>query len=247
MAIILDGKKISEKILKKLKAEIKRKRLKLKLSIVLVGGDSSSKIFIRQKQKACEKVGIDFELFKFSSKISNSELKKEIKKIVQKSDINGIVVQLPLPKNLHTEEILNLIPKEKDAEIVSPVVCAIERILKNYKISLKNKKIVLIGKGRLVGQPVANWLKKRNLKFFSLRKIPRRGTNINKIKNADIIISGVGKPNLIKGEMVKKGVIVIDVGADVDFKSVSKKASYITPVPGGVGPVTVACLLQNLI
>ena len=235
--MILNGRKLADKILNNLKREIKEKQLKLKLAVVLVGENSDSKIFIRQKKKACEKVGIDFELFKFSSKISNSELKKEIKKIVQKSDINGIVVQLPLLKNLHTEEILNLIPKEKDAEIVSPVVCAIERILKEYKISLRNKNIVLVGKGRLVGQPVAIWLKKRNLKF----------SDIDEIKNADIIISGAGKPNLIKGGMVKKGVIVIDVGKDVDFKSVSKKASYITPVPGGVGPITVACLLENLI
>lgn len=235
--IILDGKKLSEKILKKLKAEIKRKRLKLKLSIVLVGEDSDSKIFIRQKQKACERVGIDFELFKFSSKISNSRLKKEIKKIIQNPNIKNIVVQLPLPEGLNTEEILSLIPKEKDAEIVSPVVCAVDRILKEYKISLKNKKIVLIGKGRLVGRPLSAWLIKQKMKF----------SNIDKIKNADIVISGVGKPNLIKGEMIKKGVIVIDVGADVDFKSVSKKVSYITPTPGGVGPVTVACLLQNLI
>lgn len=235
--IILDGKKLSGKILKKLKVEIKRKRLKLKLSIVLVGEDSDSKIFIKQKKKACEKVGIDFELFKFSSKISNSELKKEIRKIIQNPDIKNIVVQLPLPKGLNTEEILNLIPKEKNAEIVSPVVCAMDRILEEYKISLKNKKIVLIGKGRLVGRPVAIWLKKRKLKF----------SDIDKIKNADVIISGAGRPNLIKGEMVKKGVIVIDVGADVNFKSVSKKASHITPTPGGVGPVTVACLLQNLV
>jgi len=245
--IILDGKKLSEKILKKLKAKIKRKRLKIKLSIVLIGEDSDSKIFIKQKKKACEKVGIDFELFKFSSKISNSELKKEIKKIIQNPDIKNIVVQLPLPKGLNTEEILSLIPKEKDAEIISPVVCAVDRILKNYKISLKNKEIVLIGKGRLVGQPLSAWLRKQNIKFFSLREIPRRGTNIDKIKNADIIISGAGKPNLIKGKMVKKGVVVIDVGIDVDFETVSKKASYITPTPGGVGPMTVACLLENLI
>ena len=235
--IILDGKKLSEKILKKLKAEIKRKRLKLKLSIVLVGEDSDSKIFIRQKKKACEKVGIDFELFKFSSKIKNSELKKEIKKIIQNPNIKNIVVQLPLPKGLNTEEILNLIPKEKDAEIVSPVVCAVDRILKEYKISLKNKNIVLIGKGRLVGRPLSAWLRKQKMKF----------SNIDKIKNADIVISGVGKPNLIKGKMVKKGAVVIDIGKDVDFKSVSKKASYITPVPGGVGPMTVACLLENLV
>lgn len=235
--IILDGKKLSEKILKNLKREIKKKRLKLKLAVVLVGRDSVSTIFVRQKQKACEKVGIDFELFEFPSRISVAKLKKEIRKIVEDPNNSGIVIQLPLPKNLHTEEILNLIPKEKDAEIVSPVVCAIERILKNYKISLKNKEIALIGKGKLVGQPVASWLKKRNLKF----------SDIDKIKNADIVISGVGKPNLIKGGMVKKGVVVIDVGGDVDFKSVSKKANYITPVPGGVGPMTVACLLQNLV
>ena len=234
---ILDGKKLSEKILKKLEAEIKRKRLELKLSIVLVGEDSDSKIFIRQKRKACEKVGIDFELFKLSSKISNSEMKKEIKKIAQNPNIKNIVVQLPLPEGLNTGEILNLIPKEKDAEIVSPVVCAVDHILKEYKISLKNKKIVLIGKGRLVGHPLSVWLRKQKMEF----------SNIDEIEDADIIISGVGKPNLIKGKMVKEGVIVIDVGVDVDFKSVSKKASYITPTPGGVGPVTVACLLKNLI
>jgi len=245
--IILDGKKLSEKILKKLKAEIKRKRLKLKLSIILVGEDSDSKIFIRQKQKACKRVEIDFELFKFSSKISNSELKKEIRKIVQNPDIENIVVQLPLPKGLNTEEILNLIPKEKDAEILSPVVCAVDRILKEYKISLKNKSIVLIGKGRLVGRPLSTWLRNQKMEFFSLWEISRRETNIDKIKNADVVISGAGKRNLVKGKMVKKGVVVIDIGKDVDFKSVSKKASYITPVPGGVGPVTVACLLQNLI
>lgn len=237
MAKILDGKKISEKMLKKLKAEIKRKRLKLKLSIVLVGENSNSKIFIRQKQKACERVGIDFELFKFSSKISNSGLKKEIKKIIQNPHIKKIVVQLPLPKGLNTEEVLNLIPKEKNAEIISPVVCAVDHILKEYKISLKNKSIVLVGKGRLVGRPLSVWLRKQKIKF----------SNIDKIKNADIVISGAGKPNLIKGEMVKTGVIVIDVGKDIDFKSVSKKAGYVTPTPGGVGPVTVSCLLKNLI
>ncbi len=234
---ILDGKKLSNKILNSLKKEIKNKQLRLKLAIVLVGRDLVSEIFIRQKQKACEKVGIDFELFKFASTINAAKLKKEIIKIAQDPNNSGIVIQLPLPKKFNTEEILNLIPAEKNAEISSPVVCAVERLLKEYKISIKHKKIVLIGKGRLVGRPLSIWLNKQKIKF----------SNIDKIKKADIVISGVGKPNLIKGEMVKKGVIVIDVGADVDFKTVSKKASYITPVPGGVGPMTVACLLKNLI
>ncbi len=244
---ILDGKKLSEKILKNLKREIKKKRLKLKLAVVLVGGDLASKIFVRKKQKACKTIGIDFELFEFPSRISVAKLKKEIRKIVEDPNNSGIVIQLPLPKNLHTEEILNLIPKEKDAEAVSPVVCAIDYILRRYKISLKRKTIVLVGHGRLVGRPLAKWFKNKKVKFY----------NINKIKKADIIISGVGRPGFITGDMVKKGAVIIDVGfshnkkkravGDVDFKSVSKKASYITPVPGGVGPMTVACLLKNLL
>ena len=152
--------------------------------------------------------------------------------------ISGIVVQLPLPKDINTDEVLKLIPEEKDAEIISPVVCAIDRILKEYKISLKNKKIALIGKGRLVGQPMAIWLKKQNLKFSY--------SDVDRIKQADIIISGIGKHNFIKGKTIKKGVIIIDVGGDVDFESISEKAGYITPTPGGVGPMTVACLLKNL-
>lgn len=243
---ILNGKKLAEKILDNLKSQVKKKRLKLKLAIVLVNRDPVSAIFIRQKQKACRKVGIDFELFKFSSRISAVKLKKEIRKIAENPDNSGIVIQLPLPRNLNTEKILNLIPAEKNIEILSPVVCGIEHILKEYKISLKGKNIVLVGRGRLVGRPLAGWLRKQKIKF----------SNIDKIKKADIIISGAGKPNLIKGGMVKKGAIVIDAGTsfgqgkllgDVDFKNVSKKASYITPVPGGIGPMTVACLLKNLV
>jgi methylenetetrahydrofolate dehydrogenase (NADP+)/methenyltetrahydrofolate cyclohydrolase len=232
---LLDGKKLSQKILKDLKKELKES--KLKLAIVLVGNNPDSKKFIKQKQKACQFIGIDFKLFKFPAQIQGAKLLKEIKEIIKDSSISGIVIQLPLPKKLNTEKILKSIPKEKDAEIISPVVCAIERILKEYKISLRNKKIVLIGKGRLVGQPVASWLRKQNLKFSS----------INKIKQADLIISGMGRANFIKGEMIKKGAIIIDVGEDVDFESVSKKAGYITPTPGGVGPMTVACLLKNLV
>lgn len=234
---LLDGKKLSQKILNNLKKEVKKNKLKLKLAIVLVGDNPDSKKFIRQKRKACQFIGIDFKLFKFPTQIQGAKLLREIKEIVKDNSISGIVIQLSLPKKLNTEKILKSIPKEKDAEIISPVVCAISRILKEYKISLRNKEIVLIGKGKLVGQPVAAWLRKQNLKF----------SNINKIKQADIIISGIGKPNFIKGEMIKKGAIIIDVGEDVDFKSVSKKAGYITPTPGGIGPMTVACLLKNLV
>lgn len=234
--MILDGKKLAQKILKDLRREIVRKKLKLKLAVVLVGEDSDSKIFIKQKRKACELIGINFELFQFPKKIQQRELAGKIKEIV-KSDISGLVVQLPLPGHIDTDEILSLVPTEKDAEYISPVVCAIGSLLKEYKISLKNKKIVLIGKGRLVGQPVSKWLKSQNLIF----------SGIENIKQADIIISGVGRPDFIKGEMIKKGAVVIDVGKDVEFRSVSQKAGYLTPTPGGVGPMTVACLLKNLV
>lgn len=235
--MILDGRKLADKILERLKKEIKKKQLKLKLAVILVGEDPASKIFIREKEKACKFIGIDFESFIFSFEISQKELKKEIKKVGKDPIVSGMVIQLPLPKKFNTDEILNLIPPKKNVEIISPVVCAVERFLKEYKISLQAKNVVLVGRGRLVGQPLAAWFKKQKIEF----------SNIDKIKQADIVISGVGKQNLIIGEMVKKGVVVIDAGGDVDFKSVSKKASYLTPIPGGVGPLTVACLLENLI
>lgn len=233
---ILDGRKLSEKILNDLKEEIEKKELKLKLAIVLVGDNQDSKIFIKQKRKACELIGIKFELFQFPEQIQQLKLAERIKDIV-KSDISGLVIQSPLPKHINTDEVLSLVPKEKDAEFISPVVCAISSLLEEYKISLKNKNIVLVGKGRLVGQPIAAWLRKHNLNF----------SGIKDIKQADIVISGVGKANLIKGDMIKNGAVVIDVGRDVDFESVCKKASYITPTTGGVGPMTVACLLKNLV
>lgn len=234
---LLDGKKLSQKILNDLKKEVKKNKLKLKLAIVLVGNNPDSKKFIRQKRKACQFIGIDFKLFKFPTQIQETELLEKIKVIIKEDSVSGIVIQLPLSKKLNTEKILKSIPQEKDAEIISPVVCAISRILKEYKISLRNKEIVLIGKGKLVGQPVAAWLIKQDLKFSDLRKI----------KQADIIISGIGKLNFIKGKMIKRGAVIIDVGEDVDFETVSKKAGYITPTPGGIGPMTVACLLKNLV
>lgn len=245
--MIIDGKEISENILENLKREIEEKQLKLKLAVVLVGDDFASKIYVKRKGEACQKIGIKFELFNFPSNIPESELENEIKKISSMPDVSGVIVQLPLPKGFNAEEILKTIPKEKDVESVSPVIRAIEYILKEYNISLENKKIALIGRGKLVGGPLAEWLENQNLEVV----------DIDGIKEADVVISGVGKPRLINGDMVKQGAVVIDIGfshdehgkavGDVDFESVSPKAGLITPVPGGVGPMTVACLLENLV
>ena len=279
---ILDGKKLSERILANLEKEIKNHRLKLRLAVILVGENPISQIFINQKEMACEKIGINFKLFKFPTKIKNSELKKEISGIVKNPANSGVIIQLPLPKKFLPEEILNLISEEKDIDVLSenslgkfyqalpsfssknlggqgtlkilpPTVQGILYLFKNYKIDLKGKNVVIVGAGRLVGFPLAIQLLKEKATVSVLNEFTKDAPSF--LKKADILISGVGKPNLIKGNMIKRGVIVIDAGTsvkngrlvgDVDFKSVSQRASYITPVPGGVGPLTVACLLENL-
>lgn len=268
--IILDGKKLSLKILEGLKEEIETRRLKLKLAVILVGDNFASKVFIRQKEKACRFAGIDFELFSFFSDIRSEELKKEIKKIVANPASSGIIIQLPLPEKLNLQEILNLVPAKKDIDVLCeenlgkfyggtlsifpPVVGAIKHFLEEYEINTKGKHVVLVGAGALVGFPSALWFFRKNATVSVINEFTKDISWIT--KRADIIVSGVGKPGLIKGDMVKDGAAVIDVGfgfengkisGDIDFKTVSKKASFVTPVPGGVGPMTVACLLENLV
>ncbi|PJE68879.1 bifunctional methylenetetrahydrofolate dehydrogenase/methenyltetrahydrofolate cyclohydrolase [Candidatus Shapirobacteria bacterium CG10_big_fil_rev_8_21_14_0_10_38_14] len=279
---LLDGKKLAEKILNNLKKKIKKKKLKLTLAVVLVGENPISEIFINQKKIACEKIGIIFRLFKFPPEIGFLALKKEIEKIVKKPAVSGVVIQLPLPsqilrrktlegepKKFFPEEFLNLIPEEKDIDVLSekslgkfyqgvlpilpPTVSGIFRLFKNYQIKVRGKNVVIVGAGRLVGFPLAIQLLREKATVSVLNEFTKDTPFFT--KKADILISGVGKPNLIKREMIKRGAVVIDAGTslwkgklvgDVDFKSVSKKASYITPVPGGVGPMTVACLIENL-
>lgn len=263
MAIILDGKKLSERILENLREEIKIRRLKLKLAVILIGENKISQVYIREKQNACQKIGIDFELFRFPLDISQPDLRKEIVKIVKNPENSGVVIQLPLSKHFNSQEILNLIPPEKDIDvlsekssslsIISPVVKAISELLKEYKISLKNKNIVVVGKGKLVGQPLILWLEKEKANFSV---IDQKTKDISIFtKKADIIISGVGSPGLIKKEMIKQGAVLIDAGissengkikGDINKKAYLK-ASHIAPVPGGVGPLSISFLLTNLI
>jgi len=267
---ILDGKKLSEKILRNLKREIKKSRLKLKLAVIQIGENPVSQIFVNQKKKACQAVDINFRLFKFPAKIKTSKLKKEILRIVKNPTNSGVIIQLPLPKKFLPEEFLNLIPEEKDIDVLSekslgkfyqgtlkilpPTVNGILRLLNNYKINLKGKNVMIVGAGRLVGNPIAVQLLKEKATVSVLNEFTKDALFFT--KKAEILISGVGKPSLIRGKMVKKGVVAIDAGTslkngklkgDINFKSVSKKASFLAPVPGGVGPLTVACLLENLL
>ena len=256
---LLEGEKIAEEILKDLKKRIKGRNLKL--VVFLVGEDPASLLFTKAKEKACKKIGVGFELLKFPSWVNQADLEKEIKKTVLKTDIQGVVVQLPLPADINSQEIVDIIPLEKDIDVLSqkafekfktgnslvipPVVAAIKRLFEDYKINLSGKKIVLVGAGKLVGFPISVWLVQKRINFSIIEKSTLNPEVI--LKQADIVISGVGKAGLIKGEMIKEGAVVVDAGSDVDFKSVSEKASYITPIRGGIGPLTVACLLENLL
>ena len=267
---ILDGKKLAEKILANLEKEAEKSKLRLSLAVIQVGENLVSQVFINQKKKACEKIGVGFKLFKFPAKIKDSELKKAIEKIVKIPANSGVIIQLPLPKRFFPEDFLNLITEEKDVDVLSehslgkfyqgtleilpPTVNGILQLLKDYKIVLKGKNVVIVGAGRLVGFPLATQLLKAKATLSVLNEFTKDAPFFT--KKADILVSAVGKPNLIKGNVVKRGVVIIDAGSsrkngkvvgDVDFKSVSKKASFVTPVPGGVGPLTVACLLENLV
>jgi len=265
---LLKGKKLADEILKNLKNEVKGK--KLKLTVVLTGENSTSLIFVKEKEKACKKIGIDFELLKFPVAISQTDLAAVIKKLAADNSVSGIVLQLPLPENINSQEMLNIIPPEKDVDVLSdsafekfkggeltiipPVVAAVSRLIDEYKIKLADKKIVLVGFGKLVGLPVSAWLTLKGIGFSVVDKTTLNPEII--LREADVIISGTGKPGLIVSPMIKQDAVVIDASTalkykklvgDVDFDSVSKKASYITPVPGGIGPLTVACLLENLV
>lgn len=267
---LLDGRKLSRKILKEVKKKIEKNSLRLRLAVVQVGKNPVSEVYIRNKCRAAKKVGMKFKVYRFASGLGTERLKEEIKKICQNPRNSGIIIQLPLPKKFSQETFLNLIPWKKDIDVLSsealgkfyqgrskvipPTVDGILEILEGYKIRLKGKNVAVVGAGKLVGLPLSIELIRRKATISILNEFTKDPSSFT--KRADILISGVGKPGLIRGDMVKRGVVVVDAGTkmvqgklkgDVDFQSVSKKAGYITPVPGGVGPLTVACLLRNLV
>lgn|GEM_PF-25476 len=259
---LLNGKKTSEKILKDLKRKIKKDKIKAKLAVILVGNDPASEIYVKKKEKTCEKIGIGIELIRFKDNVSEKEIIARVSELNKENDVSGIVIQLPLPKHVDTDNVINAVKIEKDVDGLRKdndiLECCtpkgILRLLKEYNIDLKDKKIVVIGHGRLVGKPLSLMLKKRGLKF-KVCTIKTKDLKKETLE-ADILISATGVPHLITGEHVKQGVVIVDVGiakknerivGDVDFQSVKSKASYITPVPNGVGPMTIAMLIENII
>ena len=255
---IFDGKKKADKILADLKRRIKKEGTKLKLAVISVGKDPASELFIRNKKRAARKLGIGIFHCRFSNKVKEKEIIRQIEALNKHKDIAGIVVQLPLPLRLKEKKITEKIDFRKDVDgfqkkthFSSPLISAILIALKSSARNLKGKKIIALVNSDFFGNTLKSSLSKEKIKinYLKNRKSPE-------IKSADIIISVCGCPNFIKGDMIKKGVILIDGGivvlkngkvvGDVDRKSVARKASFLTPVPGGLGPLTVALLLKNI-
>lgn len=271
---ILDGKKLANKIeenIKKNVEELIKKGVTPSLAVILVGNDPASCAYVNMKIKACKKVGIFSIAYKMPSNISEKDLILKICKLNKNTNLDGILIQLPLPPHINTHNILEIVHPLKDVDgfhtqnsgkLHSNIECfvpatplGIMTLLKHYNINVKGKNVVIVGASDIVGKPLAALMLNQNA-TVSICHIHTKNISFY-TKNADIICVAVGKIGLIKQDMIKKGAVVIDIGinknaegkivGDVEFKEVSKIASYITPVPGGVGPMTISSLLQNTI
>ncbi|MFH1455075.1 MAG: bifunctional 5,10-methylenetetrahydrofolate dehydrogenase/5,10-methenyltetrahydrofolate cyclohydrolase [bacterium] len=268
---ILDGKKVRDFIAGKIKSELIKMEAKPKLVIIQVGNDERSSVYVRQKKIFGEKLGFEVEYIQLDNKISEKELISRIELLNSDEFVNGIIVQFPLQRKINPLNVVEAINQEKDVDglnsknlrllldginggFVPATTKGILSLLDYYKISIESKKVVIVGRSLLVGMPTALAFLNRNATVTICHS---KTKNLKKeIMNADIVITAIGKPNFIKNNFVKKGQVIIDVGitkvkdsllGDVDFKKVSKIVGVITPVPGGVGPMTVVSLFENLL
>lgn len=271
--MIVDGKQIAEDLLEELKKQVEALRQAqgepLRIAAILVGDDQEFKKFVELKGKKAETIGIEFKMFQFDENIDEAAMIYHSEEICKNYD--GVLFELPLPKHLDQQKILDTVPVEKDIDVLSseaqqlfydnksvilpPAVEAIKIVLEKFNINLESKKAAVFGQGILVGKPVSHWLERQGVEVYRIRSKTENQEQYS--KQADIIVSGVGKPGLVNGDMVKEGAIIIDFGygkdlggkmlGDVNFNSMAPKASLITPVPGGMGPILVTAVLKNLI
>ena len=272
MAKIIDGKQISLDIKNELKekvAKYKEQGIEITLAVVKVGNDPASAVYVRNKEKACEYVGINSKTLALPEETTEEELLNVVKKLNEDKNVNGILVQLPLPKHIDESKVLLTIDSTKDVDGFHPVnvgkmvigedtflpctPAGIIEMIKRTDIDIEGKECVVIGRSNIVGKPMAMLMLKENATVTIAHS---RTKDLKEVtKRADIIVAAIGKAKFVTADYVKEGAVVIDVGmdrdengklcGDVDFESVSKVASAITPVPGGVGPMTVTMLLVN--
>ena len=271
---LINGKELAKKIRGELKVEVDNLRkdgIIPKLAVIMVGNDKASEVYVRNKSKACNEIGIEFEEFLLDSDIKQEELIELIKKLNNRKDVHGILLQSPIPEYLNIREAFDTIDYRKDVDGFNPinigklaigedafVSCTpygVIKMLEEYNIPIEGKRAVIIGRSNIVGKPLIQCLLNKNATVTICHS---RTKNIDEItKEADILIAALGKTKFVKENMVKENAVVIDVGinrnedgklvGDVDFENVSKKASFITPVPGGVGPMTIAMLMNNVV
>lgn|SRR5574344_774460 len=269
MVTILDGKKLSEKITEKLKTEIAKYDKKPAIAVILVGNNSASELYVGMKQKKCKQIGISSSVIKFDQNVSENTLLSKINELNDDENIHAILVQLPLPAQIDEKKVFEAISPKKDVDGFTPenygrlalglnpysIACTpkgILSLLNEYDIQIEGKNVVIIGRSAIVGKPLAQLMLNQNATVTLCHSYTKNLADIT--KTADILISAVGKSKLISEKMVKKNSVIIDVGiskidgkivGDVDFEAVSNVASYITPCIGGVGPMTIASLMQN--
>lgn len=269
---ILDGKKVASEARERIAAIVKEIKKSGKvppgLAVVLVGDNPASKVYVGQKEKACKEVGFESFLYRLPEETTQQELLELVAKLNEDPKVHGILVQLPLPKHLNETEVIEAIRPEKDVDgfhpmnlgkLVAGLPCTVPctpkgimYLLEYYGIEIEGKNAVVVGRSNIVGKPVAHLLLQKNATVTICHS---RTKNLEAItQEADILVVAAGRPHFITQHMVKKGAVVVDVGinrlesglvGDVDFDGVRMKASWITPVPGGVGPMTIAMLLQN--
>lgn len=274
MAVILDGKAVSAKVKEEVKEEVealKKQGVSVGLAVIIVGNNPASRTYVNNKKKACEAAGILSEEYALPEETTQEELLALVEELNHKDSINGILCQLPLPKQLDEEAVIAAISEKKDVDAFSAVnvghimigdytflpctPAGIMEILRHYNIDVAGKECVVIGRSNIVGKPMAMLLLHQN---GTVTICHSKTKNLKDVTSrADILVAAVGIPHFVTADMVKEGAVVIDVGmdrdengklcGDVDFAAVEPKASYITPVPGGVGPMTIATLLKNTV
>ena len=270
-AIILDGRETSNRIKEQLKIEIERKSIrKPKLVSIIVGNNPDADVYVRNKARSCEKLGILFEKYNFPENTTEKEVINVVKNLNVDSDIDGIIIEMPLPKHINANLLASAVDPSKDVDCMNPTnlgrlfigepifipstVLSIMTLLDSYSIELEGKYAVIIGRSNIVGKPAILQLLSKNATVTTCHS---KTKNIREItKQADILIAAIGKPKFVDSTYIKSGAIVIDVGVnsigetivgDVDFEDVKETASYLTPVPGGIGVLTTTMLLSNTI
>jgi len=274
MAKILDGKAVSQRIKDELKIEVenlKKEGKSVGLAVIIVGDNPASRIYVNNKKKACEQLGIHSEEFALPAETTEEELKALVEKLNADDNIDGILVQLPLPKHINEEAVINTISAKKDVDAFHPsnvgkimignydflpcTPAGVMELIAESGISVEGKNCVVVGRSNIVGKPQAMLLLQKNGTVTICHSRTKDLAAVT--READILVAAVGVPELIKGDMIKEGAVVIDVGmnrlpdkklvGDVDFAECEKKAAAITPVPGGVGPMTIAMLMKNTV